>query len=302
MELRHLRYLVTAAEEGSVSRAAARLNVSQPAVSRQLRDLEDELGVKLFHRESQGVTLTESGATAVSHAKDLLRRAKTMLEAVGRTSDRGRKTLHVGFIPTALSGFLAEGMRRFNQRHSDVCVQIREMSPREQESALREGEIDLALLGSVSPEAKRVFKTAPILKAAMSVALPDHHLFALRKSIDLIELADETFVSLHERHFPGRPELMANLGERAGFAIDVGVKADGLSEALGMIAGGAGVAVLPEDVERLPHPGVVFVRMRSPRLQLTSSAAWRRSESAPEIEELVALLQETARSKRRIRA
>lgn len=282
-----------------MSRAAARLNVSQPAVSRQLRDLEEELGTRLLRREPQGVTVTESGATAVSHAKDLLRRANALVESVRRASERGRKTLQVGFIPTALSGFLAEGMRRFNERHADVCVQIREMSPRQQEVALREEEIDLALLGSVSSEARREFATAPILKAAMSVVLPDHHLFALRKSIDLIELADERFVSLHERHFPGRPELMSDLGERAGFAIEVGVKADGLSEALGMIAGGAGVAVLPEDVEGLPHPGVVFVKMRSPRLQLTSSAAWRRSNSAAEVEELVLLLQETAKGNRR---
>ncbi len=295
MELRHLRYFVTAAEEGSVSRAAARLNISQPAVSRQLRDLEDELGVKLFERQPQGLRVTESGETALTHARDLLRRANIMVSALKRLSDKPRKALRVGFIPTALPGFLAEGMRRFNERQSGVCVQIREMSPRQQETGLRGGELDLALIGTVCPELKKQFATASIHKTPLCVVLPDHHLLALRKSIDLTELADESFVSLNERHFPGRPELIRELSERAGFPIDVGVKADGLSEALGMVAGGAGVAVLPEDLDRLPHPGVVLVKMRKPRMQLTFSAAWRRNETEPAVAELVELLKKASR-------
>lgn len=295
MELRHLRYFVTAAEEGSVSRAAARLNISQPAVSRQLRDLEEELGVKLFIRESQGLTVTEDGETELTHARDLLRRANAMTSAFQRRKGKARKTLHVGFIPTALPGFLADGMRRFNAEHPKTCVQIREMSPREQEAALGKGEIDVALLGTACPEVRRRFNTVNILKVPLCVVLPEHHLLALRKSIDLVELEDESFVSLHERNFPGRPQLVADLSERAGFAIDIGIKANGLSEALGMVAGGAGVAVLPADVDRLPHPGVVFVKLRKPRIYLTSSAAWRK-DAAPEVDTLVGYLKEAGRS------
>ncbi len=294
MELRHLKYFVTAAEEGSVSRAAARLNISQPAVSRQLRDLEEELGVRLFDRGSQGMRVTESGETALTHAKDLLRRANVMVSAMKRLSDKPRKALRVGFIPTALPGFLAEGMRRFNERQSGVCLQIREMSPRQQEAALRAGEIDLALIGTVCPELKKEFAATAIHRTPLSIVLPDHHVLALRKSIDLTELADEPFVSLNERHFPGRPQLVRELSERAGFALDVRVKADGLSEALGMVAGGAGVAVLPADVDRLPHSGVVFVKMRKPRMHLTFFAAWRKDENESDVSELVGLLKEAA--------
>jgi len=297
MELRHLRYFVTAAEEGSISRAAARLNISQPAVSRQLRDLEEELGVKLFTRNAQGLTVTESGETALTHARDLLRRAKNMTEVLKRSSRGVRKSLHVGFIPTALPGFLADGMRRFNEQHDNTCVQIREMNPREQEAALRAGELDLALLGTACPGVKREFATTPILKASLSIVLPDHHLLALRKSIDLSELEGESVVSLHERHFPGRPELMADLGERAGYSLDVRVKAAGLSEALGMVAGGAGVAVLPADADQLPHPGVVFVRMSNPRIYLTSSAVWRKSDPDADVLELVGYLKAAAKRK-----
>ena len=287
MELRHLKYFVTIAEEGSVSRASERLNISQPAVSRQLRDLEEELGAKLFDRSSQGISLTESGETALLHAKDLLRRANALVAAVRPGEERSRKVLKVGYIPTALTGFLADGMRKFNESNENTCVQIREMNPAQQETALREGELDLALLGSACPELQKEYSTTPILRVALSIVLPDNHLLALRKSIDLKELADERFVSLNERDFPGRPELLADLSEQAGFPIKVGVKADGLSEALGMVSGGAGIAVLPEDVEKMPHPGVVFVKMKSPRIFLESSAVWKKHDPEPEVLELV---------------
>jgi DNA-binding transcriptional LysR family regulator len=205
-----------------------------------------------------------------------------------------RKVLHVGFIPTALPGYLVGGIRLFNAEHPDTCVQIREMSPRQQENALAKGEIDMALLGTPCPEIKRRFATADILKVPMCIVLPNHHLLALRKSIELSELESESFVSLHERHFPGRPELIADMSEKAGMVIEVAIKADGLTEALGMVAAGAGVSILPADVDRLPHPGVVFVKMRKPRVYLTSSAVWQKENANSEIAELVQCLKKAS--------
>ena len=164
------------------------------------------------------------------------------------------------------------------------------MSPVEQETALRAGEIDVALLGSPCPQLAAEFASAIILKTALAIVLPDDHLLALRKSIDLAELEGEAFVSLHEKHFPGRPALVAELGERAGFTLDVRMKADGLQELLGLVAGGTGVGVLPEDVHQLPHPGVVFIKMKKPRIQLTSSALWRHAAESPELLGLIKLL------------
>ncbi|NOX98285.1 MAG: LysR family transcriptional regulator [Verrucomicrobia bacterium] len=147
-----MRYFVMAAEEKNISRAAARLNISQPAVSRQIRDLEEELGAVLFERERNGLSLTEAGHTALGHARQMLRQEKALGEAMRFfVENEGLASLKVGFIPTALTGFLAEALRLFNQKQSRVCVQIYEMSPRQQEKALRKGDIDLALfaLGSI---------------------------------------------------------------------------------------------------------------------------------------------------------
>ena len=295
MELRHLRYFVMAAAEQSISRAAARLNISQPAVSRQIRDLEEELGVMLFDRDSHGLNLTEPGQTALSHAKDVLRRAGDLKLAMDVFNRPTRETIRIGFIATALPGFLAGAMRRFNQQRSDVCIQIREMSPVEQEKALREGEIDLALLGTPCPQLASEFRVEPILKTPMAIVLPDDHLLSLRKSVDLAELAGEPFVSLHEKNFPGRPALLSDLCGRAGFVADVVQKADGLQEMLGLVAGGAGVGVLPQDASQLPHSGVVFVKMRRPTHTLVSSAVWKREGESRALKEMVDLLKSGAK-------
>jgi LysR family transcriptional regulator, benzoate and cis,cis-muconate-responsive activator of ben and cat genes len=285
-----------AAAELSISRAAARLNISQPAVSRQIRDLEEELGVPLFTRDSHGLALTEAGQVALAHAQDILRRAGDLKPALELLGKPARRAIRVGFIATALPGFLARAMRSFNQQHNDVCIQIREMAPAAQEVALREGEIDLALLGTPGPEVVTEFCVEPIRKTPMAIVLPDDHLLSLRKSIDLSELADEPFVNLHEKNFPGRPALLVDLCGRAGFVADVKLKADGLQEMLGLVAGGAGVGVLPLDVNQLPHPGVVFVKMRTPKLMLVSSAVWRRDGGTKDLLELIAILKSVSRS------
>ena len=124
----------------------------------------------------------------------------------------------------------------------------------------------------------------------MAIVLPDDHRLAGRKRADLADLAGEPFVSLHERHFPGRPALLAELGERAGFSADVRAKADGLPEMLGLVAGGVGVGVLPADVEQLPHAGVVFVAMRRPAVTLISSAVWHPERESDALLELITLL------------
>ena len=139
----------------------------------------------LFERESNGLRLTEGGEAALPHAKELLRRAGDLVGAMEALNRPEKRALRIGFIATALPGFLAAALRAFNRQHNDVCTRIREMSPQQQEAALRNGEIDLALLGTPCPQLKDEFKVEPILKTPMAVVLPDDHLLALRKSLDL---------------------------------------------------------------------------------------------------------------------
>ncbi len=293
MELRHLRYFVMAAEEANISRAAARLNVSQPAVSRQIKDLEDELGVALFERDHNGLQITDAGTTALVQARELLRQSNALVESM-QSFSRNEKgiSIKVGFLPTALPGFLAEGMRRFNRTYQDVCVQIFEMSPSQQGDALRNGEIDLALIGDPCPDIRRDFEVDEVRRTEMAMVVPDDHPLAGRKSVELAEFGEDNFLSLHEKHFPGRPEMMAEMFSKAGINPRVTIRANGLSELLGLVGGGAGVAMAPADLNQLPHSGVIFIKMKKPKLTLQFSAAWRKTGNAAAIKALVDLLKE----------
>jgi len=295
MELRHLRYFVMAAEEANISRAAARLNVSQPAVSRQIRDLEEKLGVPLFDRERNGLRLTEAGETALVHAREVLRLANGLAESMHSFTQQGKAlSIRVGFLPTALPGFLAEGMRRFHRRHPQVCVQIYEMPPGEQEESLRGGEIDLALIGDPRPEVRAEFHVRTVRRTPMAVVVPDDHRLASRKAVDLAELESEPFVTLHEKQFPDRPRLLADLFSRAGIDPEIVLRARGLSELLGLVGSGAGVALAPADLAQLPHAGVRFLTLRRPKHVLLFSAAWRRNGDQVAVEAFIEVLAEGA--------
>ena len=293
MELRHLRYFVMAAEEANISRAAARLNVSQPAVSRQIRDLEDELGEVLFERERNGLRLTAAGEIALVYAREVLHQASALVDAVAaQGKGRGVVSIKVGFLPTALPAFLAEGMRKFNKRYRNACVQIFEMSPSEQEEALRKGEIDIALIGEPRPEVRSEFYIETVRETPMAIIVPDDHAMASRKAVDLSELGNEIFLTLSEKMFPDRPRILSDLFTRAGIDPEVTIRASGLSELLGLVGAGAGVAFAPADSAALPHSGVTFLEMKSPQLVLMFSAAWRKTGDASVIEKFIEILRE----------
>lgn len=292
MELRHLRYFVMAAEDRNISRASARLNVSQPAVSRQIKDLEDELGVQLFTREPTGLRLTEAGQAALAHAREILRQANSMVEAMEALASRTRaQPIRVGFLPTALPGLLTNALRTFNRLYPNYCVHIHEMSPTRQQDALRSGEIDLGLIGEACADLKRDFHIDTIRRTEVAIIVPDNHPLAKRKSVDLAEFAGETFVSLNESQFPGRKELMDEMFSKAGICAEVAMRASGLSELLGIVGGGAGVALAPADLANLPHPGVAFLKLKRPRRVMLFSAVWRKTGDLTGILALVRLIQ-----------
>jgi DNA-binding transcriptional LysR family regulator len=281
-----------AAEELNISRASARLNISQPAVSRQIKDLEAELGVQLFKRLRDGLELTEAGHSALEHAREVLRQAVAMEDAMTpfQHPENGM-SITIGYIPTALPGFLADGLRQFTREHSHVRIQIHEMAPRDQEKALRDNGVDLALLGTPGTELKKKYRFRVIRKVPLAIVLPVEHSLARRKTLDLAELEKEPFITLREKQFPGRSAMTKELFERAGITPVSVQEANGLSELLGLVGAGTGVALAPADLDQLPHSGVRFVKLRHPTLTLQSSAVWKAERETPELLALVAIME-----------
>lgn len=292
MELRALKYLITVAEEGNMSRAAARLFISQPAISRQIRELEEEWGVTLFVRKSQGMSLTSEGEVAFHLARKVLSQAVELENTMkGLGSERPRR-LSIGYIATALPGFLSKALRRFYDQYPEINLEIREMNPVHQVEALESGDLDLALLGTACDSLSDRFQVVHLARIPLGVALPDHHLVALRKSVNLSDLSEEKWITLDEKLFPGRRELIEKLEKSAGQALKIQSKAQSLSEIIGRVATGAGIAVLPMDVAQLPHPNVVFIKLRTPRIYMFQSAVWNRETEAPELLTLIEWLKE----------
>lgn len=287
MELRHLRYFVTVAEELNVSRASARLRISQPAVSRQLRDLEEELGVELFRREKTGLKLTLAGESFLAHARDLLRRSGDAVKEMALFNTRAKQHLSAGYIAPVLSSILTPVLRRFSEQHAEVEVGLREMPPAEQLQALREGRIDLALIGNPCPEVEREFAVTVLARIPLEVVLSDNHLLALRKRIALSEIRDETFIGFVEEKFPGRNAAICAACQAAGFTPRFRHHVETLTALLAMVATGKGVTLAPGEVGQLPHPQAVFVPLKSPVPCILSVAARRKDDRNPMLQTLL---------------
>jgi DNA-binding transcriptional LysR family regulator len=287
MELRHLRYFVTVAEELNISRASARLRISQPAVSRQLRDLEEELRVELFRREKHGLKLTAAGEAFLAHARDLLRRSGDAIKEMAAFSQPVKTTLTVGYIAPVLASTLTPALRRFSQAHADTEVALREMTPGEQVKALRAGRIDLALLGNPCPEMEREFAITVLSRIPFQAVLPDNHLLALRKRIALSELEGEPFIGFSEETYPGRNAAICAGCQAAGFTPRFRQYVENLSALLAVVAAGKGVTLAPAEVSQLAHPQAVFVPLKPPVPSVVSAGARRKDDTNPLLKELL---------------
>src|SRR6059058_3584351 len=150
MELRHLRYFIGVAEEENVSRAALKLHVSQPALSRQIRDLEDELGFLLLERSAKSVRLTEAGRAFLTEARAVLQRAEDAVKAA-RTIATGGGELHVGYAPSLTARILPPALRAFQAELPNVRVKLHDFSTEEMLAGLREGKLQVAFVVRLTP-------------------------------------------------------------------------------------------------------------------------------------------------------
>jgi DNA-binding transcriptional LysR family regulator len=294
MELRHLRYFVTVAEELNVSRASARLRISQPAVSRQLRDLEEELGVELFARNKSKLKLTPAGEAFLAHARDLLRRSNDAAKEMAAFRPQAGRTVTVGYIAPVLASTLTPALRAFGQKNPEVEVVLREMAPGEQIKALREGRIELALPGNSCPVLSEEFEIVELEQIPLEAVMPDNHLLALRKRIALPELRDETFIGFDEDHFPGRNDMICRVCQDAGFTPRLRYRVESLSALLAKVAAGSGVTLTPREVGQLPHPGAVLVPLKPPIPSVASTAVFRKGEPEPALVELMKYLRNSS--------
>ncbi len=294
MEFHQLRYFVAAAEELSISRAAERLRVTQPALSRQVAVLEEELGVALFDRIKKRIHLTDAGRFFLPKARQLICDAETGMQQVREQFGHARRTLRLGFLSIFLDDLVAPAVREFRQRHPLTQVSLFELAPRAQLERLRVHELDAAILGNLEESDRRQFEVKRIADSLMSAVLPEDHALAGKASIKLSALAGERWVSLSDALFPGRREMMRSFCGAAGFQPNIVSEVDSLSLLLGAVATGDGVAILPHHSKKLPHTGSVFVKLAAPTPSTGLFLVLPQGAPTVELATLISLLEENA--------
>jgi DNA-binding transcriptional LysR family regulator len=296
MELRHLRYFLAVAEEGHVTRAAARLGLQQPPLSQQLRVLEAELGVALFRRLPRGMELTAAGKVFRAEAQSVLARLDQAVDATRRTARGESGRLVVGFTGSAaFNPFVPATLRHFSEASPQVQLALEEGNSAELIAGLQHERIDAAFLRVVvGPVAG--LSIALLLEEEMRVALPvGHRLADGAGGLPLKALAEERFIFYRRPTGPGLYDSIIAACRRAGFSPDVGQEAPRILSTLSLVAAGLGVTLVPESMSRVQTRGVVYRRLRgAPDLTAPLHLAIREGEPAGAVTRFVDLVRERA--------
>src|SRR5436190_10950955 len=211
MELRHLRYFIGVAEEENVSRAALKLHVSQPALSRQIRDLEDELGFLLLERSAKSVRLTEAGRVFLIEARAVLQRAEDAVKAARAIATGGRGELHVGYAPSLTVRILPPALRAFQAELPNVRVRLHDLSTEAMLAGLRAAQLQIAFVVRLTPALLRGLRFEELARDAICLAVAPKHPLAGRRTVTLAEAAREPLITYSRKDYPDAHENLAAL-------------------------------------------------------------------------------------------
>lgn len=289
MKLHQLRYFVAVAREQNFTRAAERLNIAQPPLSRQIQQLEQEIGVQLIERGSRPVRLTEAGKLFYDQAVMALEHLDEMVDMTRRFAATARRRLGAGFVSSTLYGHLPEVIRRFRAARPDIDVMLHEMTSLEQIAALKEGLIDVGFgrIPKDDPQVDRVLMRNEPLR----VALPATDPIAARpgpfRLADLTHLpiiiypktprpsyADQVLALLRARDL--RPPAIHEVKE--------------MQAALGLVAAETGFAVVPASVERLRRDNVVYAGLDEPEASSPVIMSTRKGDLSPDLALILRLI------------
>lgn len=278
VHVRDLRYFVAVAEELHFTRAAERLYVSQPALSKQVRALERLLGVELFRRDPQGVTLTEAGEALLPHARRVLDAWSEGSAALEAARAAARTTLVVGMSTSPGRGGLLPAIRsRFTAAHPDTVLRLRQVSWEDPTAGLADGDADIAFVWLPLPDAERYGWTV-VAEEPRLVALPQTHRLASRPEIEFADLLDEPFLALPAGAGPLRDYWLA-LEERAGRPPRIGAEIAGTEETYEALVAGLGVCLVATGNAPLITLGGVVTRPVRGLAPSRFALAWRREDA-----------------------
>jgi DNA-binding transcriptional LysR family regulator len=273
MELRHLRSFVTLAQELNFSRAAVRLNIVQPALSGQIKSLEDELGVQLFIRDRRSVSLTEVGRLFLPQAQATLDQAETALRVARRAEQGDIGELRIGFVSSVIPEILPNVIRKLRAQYPRLHLDFHDMPTPRQIGALNDGRIDFGFL--------RLPVNAPglhielILEEPFVVVLPKSHPLAALQAITVNSLQNEPMLFLDRSAAPGYSDALLGALSSGGLVLHIVQEFAELSTMVGLVASHLGLAIVPASVAISLPPGAVARPLQPMTHRSQLGLAWR---------------------------
>ena len=293
MELRHLRYFIATAEEENVSLAASKLHVSQPAISRQIHDLEDEIGFQLFERSAKSLKLTEAGRAFLTDAKALLRNADVAVKNARAIASGALGELHVGYSPSLTAKILPASLRAFKARFPNVRVALHDVSGEEMLAGLRQDKLHVAFTAASGKKPPAGMKSKELLQDAICVAVPTGHALAEAKTVTLERLLKESLIAFSRDDYPGYLELIEDTFAQFKRVPHIVEEHDGISSVLTAVEAGRGIALVGEQAGSLGSSRVKIIPVAGvPRVSVV--ALWNKDSTSPFIEKFVGIVADTA--------
>lgn len=274
MELRHLRYFVAVAETENVSRAALKLHISQPGLSRQIRDLEDELGFPLFERSAKSVRLTEAGRVFLTESRAVLDRADAAVAAARAVARSKGGELHIGYAPTPTVPFLPAALRAFHQLFAGVRVKLHDLSSEELLAGLHAGRLQIAFLIRPTRSMLRGLHFEEFARDLLRLAVVKDDPLARLRSVSVNEIRQQSLVAYSRKEYP---EYHAHLAELFGGKKPLPRIVEECDDGVGVVSAleaGRGVAVLPQSLELTTGSRIKLIPITPAPAPLVVGAAW----------------------------
>jgi LysR family hca operon transcriptional activator len=286
MELRHLRYFVAVAEEGSLTNAAERrLHTAQPSLSRQIRDLEAEVGVKLLERGARGIELTAAGRTFLDHARLALLQVEAAGEAARRVAQPQKATFMIGFLTGHEMVWLPDALRILREEEPAIEITLASRSSPELAGALMRGTIDVALLRRETQAPGVIFKF--MIKEPLVVMVPAGHRLASRKEISPQEIAAETYIS-PTRFAPVLKSAIEGYMVKVGMTLKPEYESDNLTSTMSLVASTGGVTLVPIYARHVLSPTVVLRPLKGEPPTIDLFMGHNRSNTSPLLKRFLA--------------
>lgn len=286
MELRHLRYFVCVAEEQNIGRAALRLHISQPPLTRQIQALEAQLGAQLLRRSSRGVELTDAGRVLYDDARNILAMADRATERAHKAAQGLLGRVDVSIFGSGIFGVIPQLLRSFRESYPEVSIVLHSMAKDEQLDALRHRRITLAFNRLMRPTEGLVCET--LLTEPLYVVLPSGHRLAARTAVMLQELDGEPLVLFPTGSRPSFIDRVHDMCRDSGFSPLVAQEVGDVVHAVALVATGFGACILPHSATSIAMPGLVFRPLHCPKHPRIDLCCIYRQDDSSEI--LLALL------------